>query len=137
MNKINIFFEFITFIKLLNKILNHSPISFKAKQFMAYLCYFKFLNKSPVSVCHILAIQSELAVIRYSESQEKAQSHTHLECPYKILSTSHFYPYFSFGLLFHNFTVLSAEQEAKYLLIKVIFIIKLNLLSGDRRIFKI
>lgn len=47
-----------------------------------FLCPLSVLITSPVSVCQILAIPSVETVIKNSESQLKAQSQTHLECPF-------------------------------------------------------
>ncbi len=48
---------------------------------MPFLCPFKVLIVSPVSVCQILAVPSVETEIKKSESQLKAQSQTHFECP--------------------------------------------------------
>lgn len=56
-------------------------ISLIAKLVTAYVCPFNVLKTVPSSVYQIFVVKSDEAVIRYSESHENAQSHTHFPCP--------------------------------------------------------
>jgi len=82
--------------------------SFSAQHTTALWCPLYTRIASPLLQSQSRALPSLLAVTKYAASTLNTQSHTHLECPFKVRSNPN-------PSKFHNFTVLSLLVVAKLL----------------------